>query len=137
MTLHCEDNRITDVDLHPYRITDDRAATARPAATPRTSGGRWRPSRRRSRPPSGPARAWQAYLAYYGVAGFTSEVQGILDRMTTEPQKAAAMFRNRITTMQHAELWRECLTRDHGRRDADVLRATRTRLVEEYFTKKA
>ena len=44
---------------------------------------------------------------YYGVAGFTSEVLGILDRMKAEPQKGAAMFRNRVTTMQHAELWRE------------------------------
>jgi hypothetical protein len=63
------------------------------------------------RAPGGAGRAWEAYLAHYGQDGFTAEVTGILDRMRSEPQKGAAMFRNRITTMQHAELWRETLTR--------------------------
>jgi len=132
VTLHCENNRITEVDLVPYGITDTglHLLTGRDAADlRRTLAAVSAPFKT----PSGPARAWQAYLAYYGLSGFTSEVQGILDRMTTEPQKAAAMFRNRLTTMQHAELWRECLT---GIMSGETPRysATAWRMVEEYFT---
>jgi hypothetical protein len=67
--------------------------------------------------------------------GFTAEVSGILERMKTEPQKAAAMFRNRITTMQHSELWRDCLT---GIMTGETRRypASAYRIVEEYFTRK-
>jgi hypothetical protein len=55
--------------------------------------------------------AWQAYVDHYGVRGFKEEVLGILERMDSDPRKAAAMFRNRITTLQHSELWRDTLTR--------------------------
>jgi hypothetical protein len=54
--------------------------------------------------------------------------------MKADPRKGAAMFRNRITTMQHAELWRTFLTRmmDDGKRGypRDAYRT-----VEEYFSK--
>mgnify|MGYP001150396400 CR=1 FL=1 len=85
---------------------------------------------------AGPARAWQAYVAYYGMAGFKAEVTGILSRMETEPQKAAAMFRNRLTTMQHSELWRDCLTGFMAGKPA-AYPAGAHRMVEEYFTRKA
>ena len=82
----------------------------------------------------GAAKAWEAYLAYYGMSGFTGEVLGIVERMKTEPQKAAAMFRNRITTLQHAELWRDFLTRtmDDGRRRYSK---EAFRVIREFFTK--
>ena len=134
VTLQCEGHRIAGVDLFPYHITDTglrllagsddagfRSTLAALSAPFRTA--------------SGPSRAWQAYLAYYGIAGFTGEVQGILDRMKTEPQKAAAMFRNRLTTMQHSELWRECLTDIMSGR-APAYPAGAYRMVEEYFTRK-
>lgn len=101
---------VTGITMHPYRITDTglRALGASEArefhadmtrvSKPFTTAG-------------GHARAWDAYLAHYGAAGFTSEVLTILDRMKSDPQKGAAMFRNRVTTLQHAELWREALTR--------------------------
>jgi poly-gamma-glutamate synthesis protein (capsule biosynthesis protein) len=83
---------------------------------------------------AGPARAWDAWLAYYGDKGFRAEVLGILDTMSTEPQKGAAMFRNRITTAQHVELWRTYLTRvmEDGRRGYS--RAA-YRMIEEYFSR--
>jgi poly-gamma-glutamate capsule biosynthesis protein CapA/YwtB (metallophosphatase superfamily) len=110
VTLRISRQGITGADLHPYRITDtglralnrheDRefrgtiARISKPFATPR-----------------GHERAWDAYLDYYGITGLMTEVTGILDRMTTERQKAAAMFRNRVTTMQHAQLWKDTLSR--------------------------
>ena len=69
-------------------------------------------SRKISRPfktPGGAAKAWCAYLDYYGVGGFSAEVMTILEKMRSEPEKGAAMFRNRITTPQHYELWRDIL----------------------------
>jgi len=124
---------VRGLTLHPYRITDSglrrlRAAEARAFH---------RDMARVSKPfatAGGHARAWDAYLAHYGMDGFTGEVRGILDRMATEPQKGAAMFRNRVTTMQHAELWREALTRlmdDKPARPA----AAATAIVTEYLTR--
>jgi hypothetical protein len=62
-----------------------------------------------------------------------NEASGILQRLPAEPQKAAAMFRNRVTTMQHAELWRDALTRViQG--DAKKPPREAAALVREYFT---
>jgi len=107
--LQLEGARLAGLELHPYLITDSglrrllpaedrefRRAAARLSAPFRTTGGH--------------VRAWNAYLAYYGVEGFTKEVLGIVGRLATEPEKAAAMFRNRVTTRQHAELWTDFLT---------------------------
>ena len=129
--LRCEGGRIRGVDTHPYRITD--------SGLRRLGGSEERAFARNltslSRPfatAAGPARAWDAWLAYYGDTGFRAEVLGILDTMRTEPQKGAAMFRNRITTAQHVELWRTYLTQvmEGGRRGYS--RAA-CRMVEEYF----
>jgi poly-gamma-glutamate synthesis protein (capsule biosynthesis protein) len=83
---------------------------------------------------SGVADAWQAYLAYYGPGGFKKEVRGILEKMETEPRKGAAMFRNRVTTLQHAELWRDALTRFMAGRPEPV-KPGLARLVREWFTR--
>jgi len=133
VSLQCEGRRVTAVDLHPYRITDTglRMLEAKEEVSFHRSLARI------SRPfktAAGPRRAWEAWLAYYGDKGFNAEVLGILEKMKTDPQKGAAMFRNRITTLQHTELWRTFLTRmmDGGKggcpRDA-------YRTVEEYFSK--
>ena len=101
---------VTGLQLLPYRITDTGLRGLGAAETRDFH----RDMARVSKPfttTGGHARAWDAYLAHYGAEGFTGEVLGILERMKTEPQKGAAMFRNRVTTMQHAELWREALTR--------------------------
>lgn len=110
VSLRLERDRVTGIDLHPYRIT--------PSGLRALDAAEGRAFRRDiaqvSRPfdtPDGPERAWDAYLMHYGTAGFAAEVSGILERFRTEPQKAAAMFRNRLTTLQHAELWKDTLTR--------------------------
>ena len=132
VTLDVEAGQVRGAEVHPYLITDNglralrahedrefRATMARISAPFRT--------------PQGHLRAWDAYLAYYGEESFTKEVLGLLDRMQTEPRKGAAMFRNRITTRQHAELWTDLLTRlmdGGGRRPL----ASASRVVEEWFT---
>ena len=54
--------------------------------------------------------------------------------MESEPRKGAAMFRNRITTLQHSELWRDALTLFMAEKENPVP-AGMTRLIEEWFTK--
>jgi len=110
VTLRFAGNAVSGFELHPYGITESglRKLDAREETRFR------RTIARISRPlgtVAGIERAWQSYLAYYGAAGFEEEVKGILERMRAEPPKGAAMFRNRITTMQHLELWRGFLTR--------------------------
>jgi poly-gamma-glutamate synthesis protein (capsule biosynthesis protein) len=110
VTLAFEADGLAGVALHPYAITDTGLRTL-DAKEDGAFRDRLVAISRPFRTPRGHERAWDAYLAHYGIEGFTREVLGILDRMTTEPEKGAAMFRNRVTTMQHAELWKDVLTR--------------------------
>lgn len=135
LRLHVRAGRLDSYDLLPYRITDlglrrlgrrDEAAFRKKIeliSAPLGSS-------------SGVVDAWQAYLAYYGPDGFKKEVLGILEKMESEPRKGAAMFRNRITTLQHSELWRDALTRFMAEKKLPV-RPGLARLVEEWFTRTA
>jgi poly-gamma-glutamate synthesis protein (capsule biosynthesis protein) len=133
VSLRCEGGAVSAVELHPYRIGETGLRRLAPAEAEAFGADLTRLSRP-FRTGAGPSRAWNAWLEYYGEAGFRAEVTGILEKMAADPRKAAAMFRNRITTMQHVEHWQTFLTRmvDGGRRDysrADY------ELVEEYFTR--
>jgi len=134
VTLHVRNDEVAHVDLHPYRITDRglRALDgAQTAAFHRTMAAQSKPFAS----PGGHERAWDAYLAYYCTSGFTAEVSGILEKWKTEPQKAAAMFRNRITTVQHIELWRTFLTRVMAGEKPRYPREA-YKMVGEYFGRK-
>lgn len=61
--------------------------------------------------PGGVADAWHGFLRWLGRDGFRAEVQGLLDQLADDPAKAAARFRNRLTTLQHREQWLDLLTR--------------------------
>jgi poly-gamma-glutamate synthesis protein (capsule biosynthesis protein) len=133
VSLDCAGGRIAGVELHPYRITDTglgRLDVKETASFNRNMDRLSCPFKTAA----GPANAWEAWLACYGDKGFSAEVLGILKKMKTDPQKGAAMFRNRITTMQHMELWRTFLTRmmDGGKRGYS---RDAYRIVEEYFSK--
>jgi poly-gamma-glutamate capsule biosynthesis protein CapA/YwtB (metallophosphatase superfamily) len=124
---------VTGIDVYPYRITESGVC--------RLEMGEEQQFRRKlskiSRPlktPGGAAKAWCAYLAYYGMGGFSAEVLTILERMRSEPEKGAAMFRNRITTPQHYELWRDLLTRIMAGEKAQYSREA-YRIVQEWFTR--
>ena len=133
VSLDFDGKRLDGLELYPYRITDNglrRLDAQEHAVFRKTMAVLSKPFRTAS----GPDRAWQAYLAYYGSPGFSAEVSGILDRMKTEPRKAAAMFRNRVTTMQHVELWRDHLTATMAGGPTGYPREA-SRMVEEYFTR--
>ena len=134
LSLDVRAGRLASYEIHPYRIADERGSA-------RSTGERSACSATRSAASPGPfksargvAEAWQAYLAYYGPEGFKKEVLGILEKMDSEPRKGAAMFRNRITTLQHAELWRDALTRFMSEKPVPA-RPAWTRLIDEWLTR--
>ena len=135
LLLHVRSGRLSSFELHPYRIMEQGL---------RRLGRREETDFRKkldlvSKPlasSKGISEAWQAYLAYYGPDGFKKEVLGILERMETEPRKGAAMFRNRTTTLQHSELWRDALTRFMAEKECPVPPGM-TRLIKEWFTRTA
>lgn len=133
LRLHVRGSRLASHEILPYKITEKglRKLGRREETQLLDKIGRISKPLRSA---SGIAEAWQAYLAYYGPGGFKNEVLGILDKMESEPRKGAAMFRNRITTLQHSELWRDALTLFMAGKKRPVPAAT-TRLIEEWFTR--
>jgi hypothetical protein len=55
--------------------------------------------------------AWNGFLRYYGVNGFKKEIDTLMKKIADEPEKGAAMFRNRVATMQHNQHWIDAMTR--------------------------
>ena len=55
--------------------------------------------------------AWHGFLRRYGLDGFRQEIAMLMDKLTADPPKGAAMFRNRVATMQHRHHWIDALTR--------------------------
>ncbi len=45
--------------------------------------------------------AWHGFLKHYGLEGFKKEIGGIMTALDEDLPKAAAKFRNRLTTQQH------------------------------------
>jgi poly-gamma-glutamate synthesis protein (capsule biosynthesis protein) len=133
LQINVRGNCLSSYGLHPYRITERGLRKLGRREETELLGKLGRISEP-LRSASGIAEAWQAYLAYYGPGGFKKEVLGILAKMESEPRKGAAMFRNRITTLQHSELWRDALTRFMAEKETPVP-AGMTRLIEEWFTK--
>lgn len=138
--LRIRDGRVAGWDVHPYRIT---AGGLRRLRGPEER--RFRAKLRRLSAPlktaAGVRRAWEAYLDYYGSEGFREEVGRILQAMKSEPRKGAAMFRNRLTTLQHAELWRDVLTRLIRNRSSRDRRSPASaelrRIIKEWFSLQA
>jgi poly-gamma-glutamate capsule biosynthesis protein CapA/YwtB (metallophosphatase superfamily) len=133
LSLGVLDGRLASVEIHPYRIAANGLRQLRGGEARRFGDA----LRRVSRPfetKRGVDEAWQSYLAYCGPEGFANEVQGLLLKMAEEPRKGAAMFRNRLTTLQHFELWRDALTRFMSERPAPA-RPEHTRVIREWLTK--
>jgi poly-gamma-glutamate synthesis protein (capsule biosynthesis protein) len=131
LSLKVRNGKLASYGIHPYEISDGGLR-----GLGRGEEVRFRDKLRGVSKPlqtaRGIAEAWQAYLAYYGPEGFKKEVLGILDEMDSEPRKGAAMFRNRITTLQHAELWRDALTRFMSEKPVPVARSW-TRFIDEWL----
>jgi poly-gamma-glutamate synthesis protein (capsule biosynthesis protein) len=133
LSLNVRAGRLASHGIHPYRITEQGLRRLGGAEERDFHDG----LRRVSRPLGsgrGVSEAWQAYLSHYGPEGFKQEVLGILETMDREPRKGAAMFRNRLTTLQHAELWRDALTRFMSEKPVPA-RPAWTRLIREWLTR--
>lgn len=79
-------------------------------------------------------KAWNAVLAYNGLAGFQNELEKILNTMRETPAKGAAMLRNRVTCIQHSSQWIDGMTRIMAG-SIDDAPAEMVALVEEFMTK--
>lgn len=55
--------------------------------------------------------AWNGFLRQYGVDGFFNEIEMLMGKLREDPQKGAAMVRNRVTTMQHRKHWIDAMSR--------------------------
>jgi len=101
---------LTDFSAVPYEILDDRLALLRGQKKQRF----FEDLKKVSLPLEDNrdiAAAWNAFLRQYGLKGFEQEIGMLLDTMAKAPLKGAAMFRNRIATMQHNQHWIDVLTR--------------------------
>jgi poly-gamma-glutamate synthesis protein (capsule biosynthesis protein) len=134
ISIKLEGSAVEGIELHPYHIAETGLRKLG-AGEEKRFHQKIAQISRPFRLIGGAEKAWQAYLAYYGMPGFAAEVLGILEKMKSEPQKGAAMFRNRITTLQHAELWRDFMTRIMGG-EKFPYSGKAYRVVQEWFTKK-
>ncbi|OGV68655.1 MAG: hypothetical protein A3K19_14920 [Lentisphaerae bacterium RIFOXYB12_FULL_65_16] len=101
---------VSCVEIIPYEIQPDRLSLLQGDPRQRFLSD----LERVSRPLDGDVQireAWHGFLRHYGVEGFRQEITMLLEKMAQRPQKGAAMFRNRITTMQHQQHWIDAMTR--------------------------
>lgn len=127
-------NGVAEVELVPYEIQPDRLALITGQQRERFLAD----MKRISDPliePDGAEQAWKGFLCRYGRQGFVDEIEMLLKRMQTEPEKGAAMFRNRITTIQHRQHWIDALC---GMIDGAIDQAPEwsLSLLEQWLTEK-
>jgi len=79
--------------------------------------------------------AWHGFLKYYGKAGFREEMDRIMTTLAAEPAKGAAMFRNRLTTLQHRHHLMDLMTRIMDD-SLDAAPAWAVERVAEWMTRK-
>jgi len=79
--------------------------------------------------------AWNGFLHHYGINGFKNEVAMIMKKIKTDPEKGAAMFRNRLTTSQHFYHWQDLLTR-MVKGELETSPAWAQNLAKEWLTRK-
>ena len=79
--------------------------------------------------------AWNAVLAYNGIAGFQAELENILSTFKKDPKKGAAMLRNRVNCIQHSSQWTDGFTRIIDD-TIDVAPSEYVDVVKDYMTKK-
>ena len=110
VTIGFTKDALVSVKLAPYRITDSGLQVLQG----RELDDFFAKFKEISLPLNDPQRvsdAWNGFLHYYGASGFFDEVSMIVEEMKADPKKGAAMFRNRLTTLQHYHHWKAFLTR--------------------------
>jgi hypothetical protein len=79
--------------------------------------------------------AWNGFLHYYGKDGILNELAMIIEKIETDPQKGAAMLRNRLTTNQHFFHWQDLLSR-MVKGELKIAPAWAKNLAKEWLTRK-
>ncbi|GAB6145173.1 CapA family protein [Desulfocicer niacini] len=98
------------LELIPYEIHDRGVSCLKESAKKRFLQG----LKEISDPldtPEGIEDAWHGFLHNYGTDGFFNEIEMLMSRMKEDPKKGAAMFRNRLTTLQHFHHWKDAMSR--------------------------
>ena len=98
------------LELIPYEIHDRGVSCLKESAKKRFLQG----LKEISDPldtPEGIEDAWHGFLHNYGTDGFFNEIEMLMNRMKEDPKKGAAMFRNRLTTLQHFHHWKDAMSR--------------------------
>ncbi len=125
---------LTSIDLVPYSISEHGLTTLK-ALESRDFFSKLKAI---SLPLDDPLKfqaSWNGFLHHYGTDGFLNEISMILGRLKSEPQKGAAMLRNRLTTLQHFHHWKDLMTRIvDGELETSPVWARD--LVEEWLTTK-
>ncbi|MBU2645818.1 CapA family protein [bacterium] len=101
---------VTEIELIPYDIQADRLALLQKEKRDWFFESLQQVSRPLAEP-AGVVDAWHGFLCRYGKRGFQDEISMLMARLDAEPEKGAAMFRNRITTRQHQQHWVDTLNR--------------------------
>jgi len=132
--LRMNDDGVKRFEIFPYRINDNGISCLSTVERRDFFSQLYKVSE----PLSDAARirdGWLGFLHYYGKKGFISEVEKILSIMKTDPEKGAAMFRNRLTAAQHYTHWVDFLTQVISGTHAPE-NSWAYALVNEYFDKK-
>ncbi len=110
VNLGISNKGVTNLKLIPYQIHDRGISSL----TDNEKSDFLKRFEEISRPLSteqGSTDAWNGFIDYYGSKGFRDEVAMIMEKLSDDPEKGAAMFRNRLTTAQHFFHWKDLLTR--------------------------
>ncbi|HCY86566.1 MAG TPA: hypothetical protein DHV36_15640 [Desulfobacteraceae bacterium] len=131
--LHISKQGVEGLDLLPYRITD-HGVESLPEADKKYFFKRFKEISSPLDTQQGCQDAWNGFIDYYGTRGFENEVATIMGKLSAEPGKGAAMFRNRLTTAQHFHHWTDLLTRI-VRQEMDTSPEWARELAREWLTR--
>jgi len=125
---------LAGLEMVPYQIHDQglRSLTRKEARHFFTA---FRQISRQINTPGGRKQAWHALIQYYAAHMLEPEMAAIFDKLQTDPPKGAAMFRNRLTTLQHKALLTDTMSRIMANRLDDVSPRAKA-LVHEWMTRK-
>jgi poly-gamma-glutamate synthesis protein (capsule biosynthesis protein) len=109
VNLELNKDSLVSLELIPYQIGDTGLSLVKDPELPAF----WNKFKEISLPLHDDKKldqAWHGFLHHYGIHGFFNEISMIMEKIKTEPQKGAAMFRNRLTTLQHYHHWKDFMT---------------------------
>lgn len=125
---------LVSLELVPYRIHDQGVSLLKN----RDQELFYKKLEAVSTPLNDPAQfedTWNGFLHHWGMSGFKNEVRMIMEKIDADPAKGSAMFRNRLTTLQHFHHWKDFLTRVADGRLSDSPQWARD-ITEEWLTAK-